>query len=120
MENTRYMVKLSDGRSMNIGSNHGANAFLRAASKIDHFSFHVNQINGIRRKKRINDIDSHKIIKHIEFFNSIARADPDLFREKVPQSEIKCWLDFIVESIKKMSTDSKWISTGLPAFRDIF
>mmetsp|Transcript_35793 Transcript_35793/g.86585 ORF Transcript_35793/g.86585 Transcript_35793/m.86585 type:complete len:438 (+) Transcript_35793:394-1707(+) len=40
------------------------------------------------------------------------KADRTLFRGKIPESEIQCWLDYVIEGIRGLTTNKSWIQSG--------
>jgi len=108
------ILKFSDGRRFDIGTKEGANALLRGlTTNMGLFSAKMKAISKIQKKKRLNACD----ISTMDEFSFLAHELPThcgevLFREKMPHSEIQCWLAFVIERLHKMSSEPKWIHQG--------
>jgi len=109
-----FILKFSDGRRFDIGTKEGANALLRGLTKFDLFSSKMKAIiSKIQKKKRLNNNDKGVIRDATFVLRELSRhCDEVLFREKIPLSEIQCWLDFTILQLHKMSSDPKWIHQG--------
>mmetsp|Transcript_31207 Transcript_31207/g.75058 ORF Transcript_31207/g.75058 Transcript_31207/m.75058 type:complete len:385 (-) Transcript_31207:167-1321(-) len=108
-----FILKFSDGRRFDIGTKEGANALLRGLTKFDLFSSKMKAISKIQKKKRLNNNDKGVIRDATFVLRELSRhCDEVLFREKIPLSEIQCWLDFTILQLHKMSSDPKWIHKG--------
>ena len=91
----------------------GANSFLRRTSNFTLFSAHVEEIKKMQqRKKQWNGNNKKVRVRLHTFFAKVAEADRHRFREKVPKSEVQCWLDFTITEIKRFTSKSEWIATG--------
>mmetsp|Transcript_17602 Transcript_17602/g.43307 ORF Transcript_17602/g.43307 Transcript_17602/m.43307 type:complete len:847 (+) Transcript_17602:218-2758(+) len=106
-------VTLPDGSRVDIGTEEGANALLLAGCGEEYISSKLKEIRKIRNKNRLLPQDEEKLqILHgfIAFF--VVNADQQLFREKIPESEIQRWLDHVIQELKKLTNKRNWISTG--------
>lgn len=120
-----YLASLPDGTVVDIATKEGANAFLNGASTNDIFSVRLKEIRHLRKKqgikKRLNARNSNKLTEHYNFIDALARcADRDIFREKIPESEIQEWLNWVIEEIQSFSENQYYINSGRLDENDYF
>ncbi|CAJ1967180.1 unnamed protein product [Cylindrotheca closterium] len=114
---------LPDGSCVDICTEEGANAFLQSGSsdEFQTFSGNVETLSQIRSKRRLNAGDKQTMIMLGFTIDSLAQyADNRVFRQCVPESEIRAWLNYTIEEIQKLSTNRNWISTGNLQQHDAF
>mmetsp|Transcript_3571 Transcript_3571/g.8138 ORF Transcript_3571/g.8138 Transcript_3571/m.8138 type:complete len:366 (+) Transcript_3571:371-1468(+) len=112
------IVQLPDGRRFDTETTKGANEFLEGISDNDFFSSKLKAIQIAKtrtNKKKLhltaNDKDRiQKIHSTIESLSN--NANLKLFRELIPYSDIRCWLDYVINDMKLMSKKKSWIKTG--------
>ncbi|CAJ1944861.1 unnamed protein product [Cylindrotheca closterium] len=103
-KHTPRNVTLSDGSTVNISTDEGANVFLRDEnSGCDVFiSSTLKKIKKICNEKRLNCNEKAMLKEGWAFLSAFAiHADRDLFRAKIPRTEIQFWLEHIIDDLKK-------------------
>ena len=81
---------------------------------MDMLSSKLKEISKSRKTMTLNQYDKNKIIDLHGFAKLLAHhADDKLFWHKIPNAEIQCWLDFVMERIRKLSNQPQWTTRGL-------
>mmetsp|Transcript_42947 Transcript_42947/g.103937 ORF Transcript_42947/g.103937 Transcript_42947/m.103937 type:complete len:155 (+) Transcript_42947:116-580(+) len=108
-----FFVLLSDGSRVDVGTKEGANALLRGSSNIDYFSNAVKELKKIRSKPRVTMKGRERHMVVCSAISKLsAHADRGVFRERFPESEIQYWMDYTMEEVTKLTTNSKWTRFG--------
>ncbi|CAJ1956015.1 unnamed protein product [Cylindrotheca closterium] len=108
-----YFVDLPDGSEFNIRTKQGANALLLRVPNANYIPSILQEIRKVRSKPRMSVDDRVDINRHQQCTYWLAlNADEKLFREKIPKSIIRIWLDFTIEELRRLSTDRNWIAKG--------
>mmetsp|Transcript_40237 Transcript_40237/g.97142 ORF Transcript_40237/g.97142 Transcript_40237/m.97142 type:complete len:560 (+) Transcript_40237:944-2623(+) len=110
-------VKMPDGSRFDVGTKEGSDGFLQDLKlRIKCFSIspHVEQIQEIRRKgTALTSQDKSRIVNLESFLVYLAKnVDPKQFMDKIKTSDIKCWLQYIIEEIQRLTVTPNWIETG--------
>lgn len=114
-----FNLQIDDGSFVNVFEEGGPDAFLRGTSlkNMTIFSSVVSEIKEIlkkaKKKKKVNAADKGKLKGFHNFLVAVSgHSTFTLFDEKVPASEIQCWLEFTIDEIKRFTAMPKWINTG--------
>mmetsp|Transcript_31791 Transcript_31791/g.76998 ORF Transcript_31791/g.76998 Transcript_31791/m.76998 type:complete len:505 (-) Transcript_31791:211-1725(-) len=109
-----FDVVLPNGIRVDVRTRAGTAAFLKY-SNVNYLSSKVREMRKIQKKKKLN-ADDEAMLGELNYFISIIaeNADPcrDLFRERVAESEVQCWLEYNIEEVKRLTTSETWIKTG--------
>ena len=68
-----------------------------------------------KRLRNVKRFEAEKLGSEIvsSSFEFLARnTESSFFRKRIPVSELQCWLHYVIDSIKTMSTKQRWIKTG--------
>ena len=96
-----YNVTLHDGRTVDICTEEGANAFLR-----DENSNCDLLISSTLKKKLINPNHEDVLNESWAFLSSLSLCTliPISFGRRIPEAEIQFWLEHVIDDLKKQST----------------
>lgn len=101
---TKQMI-LPDGRRFDISSTIGAELFLQSVSNFDFFSSKVIEMRDRRRLcNAVLELTSAA-------FHLGMNVGTELFAEKIPLSEIACWLQFATVQVEQLATDNGFWNT---------
>lgn len=115
-QDDRCEVSLPDGSVVDVNTEEGANAFLMGGAS-SYFSSTVNKIKELEKKRRLNPRQEMQLYKHYDSIDCIAlNADRELFRAKVPQSEIEFCLKYFVEKIEERTYDGYVVQSCINMF----
>jgi len=93
-----------------------ANAVLEGLSgNCTIFSDGVKAIEKIlqNKKKNLSVQDKETILNKCSFLLIVTmNANHHMFRNVVPESEIRCWMTYSVSALKRIAKDPHWIATG--------
>eukprot|EP00526_Cylindrotheca_closterium_P016514 CAMPEP_0113647192 /NCGR_PEP_ID=MMETSP0017_2-20120614/24971_1 /TAXON_ID=2856 /ORGANISM="Cylindrotheca closterium" /LENGTH=327 /DNA_ID=CAMNT_0000559215 /DNA_START=150 /DNA_END=1129 /DNA_ORIENTATION=+ /assembly_acc=CAM_ASM_000147 len=106
-------VRLPSGFSVNIFSEQGVQSFLETELSQTYISSDLKTIRTIRNDKNRTCTEEdllYSLTAKIEFLPAL--ADQTFFRDRVPESEIQVWLDFVIDELKALSTKPCWVRTG--------
>ena len=119
-----FIVRLPDGRRLELCSTEGADAFLRLQSSesFDWLTVNFTECKRIRNKKRrINAAMRGRLQMVGCFVESFARyATHEVFAEAVPHEEIVFWLDYVMDEFKKLINDPGWLRNGTLSKHDTY
>ncbi|CAJ1954833.1 unnamed protein product [Cylindrotheca closterium] len=113
------IVMLPHGSPADIDTNEGANEVLRSCP-----TFLSTQIKRIKIIRLIPGLNSRQdLLDQLEHAHDAIRCfsrnvDRLLFREKLAEAESKCWLEFAIDEIKKITIKTSWIEQGTLDFDD--
>jgi len=104
-------VSLPNGNRVDISTKEGVNALLQQADGFNFFSETVKKLNMSQNNgRRMKFKTKSKLISVFRLLPQ--KADRTLFRGKIPESEIQCWLDYVIEGIRGLTTNKSWIQSG--------
>eukprot|EP00526_Cylindrotheca_closterium_P011848 CAMPEP_0113647236 /NCGR_PEP_ID=MMETSP0017_2-20120614/24995_1 /TAXON_ID=2856 /ORGANISM="Cylindrotheca closterium" /LENGTH=487 /DNA_ID=CAMNT_0000559263 /DNA_START=77 /DNA_END=1540 /DNA_ORIENTATION=+ /assembly_acc=CAM_ASM_000147 len=107
-----HEVTLRDGQRVDIATKEGADAFLKSV-QVSNFKYFSQQVEKLTKPRKKGKLPFNTKLKIHDFFGYLAEnADKDLFREKIPESEIRCWMNYVIQEIKQLTTNKSWIQTG--------
>mmetsp|Transcript_41415 Transcript_41415/g.99771 ORF Transcript_41415/g.99771 Transcript_41415/m.99771 type:complete len:637 (+) Transcript_41415:140-2050(+) len=108
------LAELPDGTRVDISTESGVAAFL--STELSH-SFLSEDLTLFRRMRgnswpRNDEVESflHSMVYKI---TQVAKnADREVFRQRIPASEIQFWLDCTIQDLKYLTTFPQWIAPG--------
>ncbi|CAJ1931379.1 unnamed protein product [Cylindrotheca closterium] len=107
------LVRLPSGLMVNIFTKGGVQAFLESELSQTYLSSDLRTIKDIRKtKNRTSEAEDllFSLTAKIEFIATL--ADPILFAETVPESEIEVWFIFVLHELKALSAKPDWLRSG--------
>ena len=119
MSNNSIIVHLPNGSSVDVYTRNGAHAFIQKPGPFDYFTSNIESANRIRQKAKENNgrklTPKEKQQLEVTYLMADALAgnsDENIFN-KIPESEIGCWMDHVMEQIAEKTKDRRWIQTGI-------
>jgi hypothetical protein len=108
-------------------SSNGAHAFTKETEKFNFFASSIEVTNRIRQKAKENNPgklttqeEEQLVVTYVMAYALAENSDPEIFN-KIPESEIECWMDHVMEQITEKTKDDRCVYTGiLSEQRDMF
>lgn len=119
MSNHSIIVHLSNGSSVDVYTRNGAHAFIQELGPFNYFTSSIESANRIRQKAKENiggkltPKEKQKLEVTYLMAGALAENSEENIFKKIPESEIGCWMDHVMEQIAEKTKDRRWIQTGI-------
>lgn len=118
------ITHMPDGRRFELCSEEGANAFLRygTAGSFNWFTMNIPTCKMIRgSNRRLSAGDKERLLMIGFTADSFSGyCDQSVFAECVSDDEIVFWLDYVMDELKELASNTGWISNGTLERHDAF
>jgi hypothetical protein len=119
MSKNSIIVHLANGSSVDVYTRNGAHAFIQKPGPFNYFTSNIESANRIRQKAeesnggKLTPKEKQQLeVTHLMADALAENSDENIFN-KIPESEIGCWMDHVMEQIAEKTKDRRWIQTGI-------
>lgn len=117
-------VHMPNGRTVDICTTPGADAFLKAKTSkddADYLKSNIENAKKIRSKRKLGGKDKEQLKMIYIMIDSLADySTPEVFRSYVPLKDVEFWVDHVMTVLKSIAQDKRWTATGKLEEHDAF